>query len=932
MNRERQALKIYQAALGLEGEQRREFVARESADEPELKHRVVCLLEAAERAEDCGFLDRSGGANVKSLAETPAATQRTRSAPPEIDRYRLIEPLGEGGFGTVYLAEQLEPVQREVALKLIRADRCDESFVRRFEAERQVLALLDHPGIAKIFDAGTTRTGEPFLVMERCDGESITHYCDHRRLGIDQRIELFMKVCAALQHAHQKGVIHRDIKPANVLVADQDGRAVPKVIDFGIARAADLRVNERTVQTEGGVFGSPTYMSPEQVDPRENLDIDTRADVYSLGVLLYELLAGMTPFEAPQGSLFQVLQQIRECDPPRASQQAGSIGPEIAGRRGVDSETLARQLRGDLDWILLKALEKDRDRRYESAAALAVDLRRYLASEPVEARPPSMTYRARKFVQRNTATVAATGLLLVTLVAGLAGTSVGFLRAREETARARETLSLLQEFLASPAPDVQGKDLKVVELLESFEPRLAALSDRTAVQADLFHTYGATYLALGLFDRAAEFAQRTLTLRSMLHGDRHPQTLAAIHLLGNIRLEQGEYDEAARLQRRAHEQARAVLDEDDIRTSDYAVGLAEALDKLGQHERAVVLLRDALDKRRTLLGPDHDATLHSMNRLGQALFSLGRQEEGLAWAREATVRRNEHFGPDHPETLHAMSNQSYMLGEIGRYKEAASMDQEILARRERVLGEEHRKTVVSMINLAWILDKLGRYEDSIALNQRALEILERTLGPDSPDTLTTKGNLGMAFLNRGDAPAAERVMREVIEGRTRVLGPEHPVTLVSVGNLVTILRQQDRFEEAIPMVRDLIEQRTAVHGPEHHNTLVAQFQLSSLLSDIGQFEEAETWARRTLGPRSELSGPDNIQTAAVKYSLARAMNGLGELDQAESLVREVLAIRKRELGPDHPGTLSSLELLGDIRARQGQIDEAEVIFRQVLEQ
>ncbi|MCK7592177.1 serine/threonine-protein kinase [Pseudomarimonas salicorniae] len=931
MSEDRELLRIYQAALALPDDARRGYVERETGADSAMKERVFRLLAAAELAQEAGFLERPVSGSVMALGAPVGRSGETTGHPAVIDRYRLIEPLGEGGFGTVYLAEQLEPVRRHVALKLIRSDHIDASFVRRFEAERQVLALLQHPGIAQILDAGATESGDPYLVMERIDGEPITDYCDRRRLTLRARIELFTTLCAALQHAHQKGVIHRDIKPANVLVTEQDGRAIPKIIDFGIARAADLRVNEQTLKTEGGLIGSPMYMSPEQIDPSATLDIDTRADVYSLGVLLYELLVGTTPFAGEGGPLLPMLRQIAETDPPRPSLRAAGLSEELAGKRQTSMQALVRALRGDLDWILLKTLEKDRERRYESPSALAADLQRALAHQPVEARPPSAGYRMSRFVARHRVGVAVTALLILSLIVGLVGTSVGFMHARDEAQRAQQTLMLLNEFLSAPAPEREGKDLTVVGLLERFEPRIDSLSDQPRIQADLLRTYAATYLALGLFDRAAEFAERNLARREALHGDAGLPTLAAVHLLGRIHNEQGRYADAVALQRRAHRHAIARLGEEAVPTIDYAVGLAEALAKSGEREEAAALLADALERRRRLLGDDHDATLHAMNQLGETLFALDRRDEALALAREAVERRSRHFGSDHPETLHALSNLAFQLGETGRYEEAAEMDRDLLERRIRVLGETHRKTVVSMINLAWVLGRLARYEESTELNRRALAILERTQGMEAPDTLVTKANLAMDLLRQGDAGTAEKMLREVVEARSRVLGPDHPVTLVGIGHLAHVLEQQQRYAEALGMVRDLVQRRTAVHGSEHHNTLVARNQLSGLLSKTGAFAEAESWARDALAPRIRLSGPEAAQTLAVRSNLAEALAGQGRLDEAEAIAREVLAIRTRTQGEDHSGTLAAVEAVAEILALRGQLAEARDMFKYALQ-
>jgi hypothetical protein len=400
-----------------------------------------------------GQPDPDGPTAAETGAGTPGAARASTGAgigAVIAGRYTLVNMIGEGGMGSVYLASQSEPVKRNVALKLIRTGMDSRDVLVRFDAERQALALMDHPNIARIYDGGLTPSGQPFFVMELVSGVPITEYCDRRRLSVRARLELFVAVCQAVQHAHQKGIIHRDLKPGNVMVTEVDGTAAPKVIDFGVAKATEQRLTDLSLADTGAIVGTPTYMSPEQADP-SSMDIDTRTDVYALGVILYELLAGSPPIDAKQfqrGAILEMLRMVREVDPPRPSTKVSTSDalPNIAASRDIEPAHLKRALQGDLDWIVMRALEKDRTRRYETANGLAADIQRHLAHEPVVAAPPSRAYRLRKFVRKHRGAVIAASLVLVTLLGGLAAVA-----AVQTVANARLARSLVRETNANAA-------------------------------------------------------------------------------------------------------------------------------------------------------------------------------------------------------------------------------------------------------------------------------------------------------------------------------------------------------------------------------------------------------------------------------------------------------------------------------------------------
>jgi serine/threonine protein kinase len=437
---------VFDAALALAAEQRTAYLDQACGQDAALRQRVLNLLAAY--GQSIGFLEAA------SAASGPAGTMKVTVPPSEkagdiIGRYKIREKLGEGGCGVVYVAEQTEPVRRRVALKVIKLGMDTRSVIARFEAERQALAMMDHPNIARVLDAGTTDSGRPYFIMELVRGIRITDYCDQNNLETEARIRLFVQVCHAVQHAHQKGIIHRDIKPSNILVTLHDGVPVPKVIDFGIAKATEGRLTDQTVYTQLYEFiGTPAYISPEQAE-MSGLDIDTRTDIYSLGVLLYELLTGETPFDSQElvrSGLDEMRRTIRNQEPVAPSTRLRAMTnadlTTTARRRSVEAPRLVHFIKGDLDWIVMKALEKDRTRRFESASGMAADLQRFLQNEPVEARPPSNVYRFQKLVRRNKMAVAAVFGIVGALVLGLA---VSFDMYMKEKAALRRALQDEQE-------------------------------------------------------------------------------------------------------------------------------------------------------------------------------------------------------------------------------------------------------------------------------------------------------------------------------------------------------------------------------------------------------------------------------------------------------------------------------------------------------
>jgi len=712
-----------------------------------------------------------------SDANTLSASD-VRASVTSMGPYRLIQLLAVGGMGEVWRAEQTEPFHRTVALKLIKAGMDTRAVVARFDSERQALALMEHPNIAKVFDAGTSPAGRPYFVMEYVPGLPITEYCDKHRLTIKERLELFVQVCEGVQHAHQKAIIHRDLKPSNVLVEEVDQKAVPKIIDFGLAKAMGQRLTELTMFTEaGGVLGTPDYMSPEQAD-RQERNIDTRTDVYSLGVILYELLVGALPFgsqELREAGIDAMLQKISQQEPPSPSTKVRSLGEsskDSAVKRREEPESLQRHLRGELDWITMKALEKDRSRRYGSPSDLAADIQRHLHDQPVLAGPPSATYRAGKFVHRHRFGVGVAMAAVALLIAFATTMTLQARRIAKERDRANreaETSKRVSEFMTnmfkvSDPSQARGNSVTAHEILDKASRDIrSGLSKDPEVQAQMMHVMGGVYENLGLYPQAQSLFTDAAQIRRGALGPENPETLRSMNRLYGTLREQGQYPEAEKLQRQTLDIQRRILGPEHPDTLASISQLAAILYYEARYSEAEKLGQQALESKRRILGPEHPETLWSMVILASIYFDEGRLADAEKLYHDALQVRQRVLGSDHPDTLSLMDGYATTLAEEHRNEEAEKLLKETLEIRHRVLGPDHRDTLMSMNNLANMLFLEGRYDDAEKLEREALTIQRRVLGPNHPDTAMSTYNLGGIALHKGKPNEALSLLREAVD-------------------------------------------------------------------------------------------------------------------------------------------------------------------------
>ncbi|MCP3981080.1 MAG: serine/threonine protein kinase [bacterium] len=699
--------------------------------------------------------------------------------------YRLLRKIGEGGMGEVHEAEQQWPVKRKVAVKLIKMGMDTKRVIARFESERQTLALMNHANIARVFDAGATDEGRPYFVMEFVDGAPIDEYCKRAGLSTNEKLELLIEACSGIQHAHQKGIIHRDLKPSNILVIEQDGVPLPKIIDFGIAKATREQDDGRTAFTESGqLIGTPAYMSPEQAEG--GLDIDTRSDVYALGVLLYELLVGEVPFDVSDMGVDEMRRTIRESEPTRPSTRVQGMNAEPtvpdASTVRVPREIVARRLRGDLDWITLKALEKDRVRRYASVGQLSDDIKRHLTNEPVMARPPSATYRVAKFVRRHKTGVAAGIAVALALVAGTVAASLGLVRARaaEELAldeaqranRERDAAQQISNFMLrlfeiNDPSAARGNEITVREILDRGAEQIrSGLSDRL-LQARLLDTMGRVYQKLALYEQARPLLEEGLATRTELLGDSHQETADSLSSLGQLHYALEDYDRARELTERALEIRRVTLppQHPDLGESLHNLGLLLQLE--GDIEGARAVLDEASDIRiKTADDRGLGSTLHA---LGKLLRDAGQSERARQVLDVAVTFQRQNLAADHPDLARTLQSLAILHAEQKDYELARPLFEEALEIKVQAYGDAHPLVASTMIDLADLHMSTGDPQLAQPLYLGAVRILQSGPGDQLGDTLW---KLAHAHRALGEQGTAERLFRLALETKRAAEGED----------------------------------------------------------------------------------------------------------------------------------------------------------------
>jgi serine/threonine protein kinase/Tfp pilus assembly protein PilF len=821
------------------------------------KQEATSLVEGLVDHEATKLIDDSREQKATTPARTSGAPHFAELKIEEgyrVGRYVLGAKVGEGGMGSVFIANQLEPVKRRVAFKVIQLGMNTEELLRRFEAERQILALLKHPNIATMLDAGATPEGRPYFVMEFVDGIEIDEFCAQKRLTIRERVVLFLQVLAGVEHAHQKGIIHRDIKPGNIVISHSEGKSVAKIIDFGIAKSlSGDTTGEAQLTQHDQVIGTPNYMAPEQAR-HSGESLDVRTDIFSLGVVLFELLVGVSPFERRlTGSDNRDELSVRESMTLiQGLRGASSNIQRLAEERRVTRRALGKKLSGDIASVVLKALKNERAERYRSVSEFADDLGRFLDGYPVIAKPRRFWYLAVRYALRNKAIITSALVVTVALIATTIAAVMGFIQAE----KAAQEANLIAEFQATQLSEIDasgmGQDLQA-GMLE----KVRAEQQRRGLGTEDVNTkivqLEELLVGANFTDLALEMLDVNIFDRALLVIDR-------------------DFNEQPVIQARLWQT------------------VADTLFELGRLDRATAPQKNALESRRRLLGDEHPDTLSSINSMAELLDYQGKMGEAEPYYREALESRRRVLGDEHPDTLVSIDNMGYLLQDQGKLTEAEPYYREALKTRRRVLGDEHVDTLESITDMGLLLKFQGKISLARPYYDEALVTKRRVLGNEHPDTVESINNMGVLLQDQGKLDEAEPYYREALEINRRMLGDEHLETLNSISNMGSLLKFQGKTAEAEPYYNEALDTKRRVLGDEHPDTLISINNTARFLRDLGSLEEAEALGREATEVARTTFGNQHVYLGAFLSSYGQTLTAIGRFDEAEKALVEAYAI------------------------------------------
>lgn len=930
-------------------EDRRASLLDQHCADAALKAQVLSLLRADSDTD--GLLDHTLYPEVAGSGECEL-----------IEGYELRREIGRGGMGVVYEAEQHEPVRRNVALKVIKPGVDTREVIARFQAERHALSLMDHPNIARVLDAGTAASGRPYFVMELVDGRPITEYCNVHELNTQERLELFLTVCQAIQHAHQKGIIHRDIKPSNVLVTEYDGRPVAKVIDFGVAKAINQSLSDVTIATGiGQIIGTFEYMSPEQSQFNKG-DVDTRSDIYSLGVLLYELLTGKPPFDKERlrtASWEEMLRIIREEEPSRPSLRnletqkshlADASDSSNSGRRfiGRQPSRLGRLVRNELDWIVMKAMEKDRNRRYETPSEFANDIECFLKGAAVSACPPSAVYRFRKFANRNRVVFATSTIVAISLVLGLIGTTWQAVRARsaEKAAEASFTEArAINAFLQDHLLGLAGADpLAVTNQSHDSSLPLESLLNRVRTQveqrffgqprleAKLKDTLANSFRGIGRSDVAASLYEDVLHYARTHQADDHAHRIDVMRRLGRCYIDQSRLADAERVCEKALEDSRIRLGNTRPLTLLLRHDLATLYLKQGKHQQAEVEFRNCHELRKQVLGVTHPDTLETRSGLAVLFEERGWLAEAIAEHEEVLAIQQDVLPPNDLRIAHSLSNLGRCWLKKGRNEDATTAfanATSLLRKSLDTLGDirhpDHPVTLQTQWNLVQAYCELNQYADADAILAGLLPRLQRLHGPKHAATADALNTMGWIDMHLQRFVEAEIHLTEVIAAR-REQAANTPAMVQSMGNLAIVLHRMGKIDDAIRHESDTLALATDVLGPEHPETLSSRARLGMNRLLVGQTKEGRADLVRVLAAGHRFPGQSDL--AGI---LARSFHEEGDVPNACHWIDQQVQLCRAESPEDPMRLAGTLAICGERLMRLKKRTKAEDFLRESLE-
>jgi serine/threonine-protein kinase len=933
---------LFAAALERPAGERDAFVEQASGGDAELAREVRALLESEGQA--AAALGDSVTAYAAPLlaafgAELPDDARGTIAAGSRLGAYLVLDEIGRGGMGAVYLAERAdEQFRKRVAIKLVKRGMDTDEVLGRFRHERQILAALEHPNIARLYDGGVTDDGRPYLVMEYVEGQPITTYCDERRLGVDERLALFATVCQAVQYAHQNLVVHRDIKPSNILVADP---GEVRLLDFGIAKllSDDAAGAAPHTRPEARVL-TPDYAAPEQLLGRP---VTTASDVYSLGVVLYELLTGRRPYAVAGKGMLETERVVLEGEVERPSvavvrrdeRDGHALPAVVATARGATPDRLRRRLRGDLDTITLKALAKEPERRYQSAEQLLGDLRRHAQGLPVSARRDSAGYRAGKFVRRHRAGVLAAALVLVSLAGGL-GAALSQAeraarerdRARTEADKARATIEFMTGLFEGADPDEsQGDTMTVFELLDRGSVQLShSLADQPAVRATVQNVLGSLRVKLGDYDRALPLLREALATRRTLYGEGHEEVARTRRDLAYLLTRKGEYDAADSLYQLVLASERKRVGDADSAVASLLIGRGFSRAYQGKYRDARPPLEEALQILAGLPGDHRKLTAHARYGLAILLAREGDFAGAAVLLRQVLAARRELYGDLHTEVLDALEGLGNVLYNQRQYDAAEPFLREALEKRRRLLGPDHLSVATTLNNLALIPSARGDYERADSMLRESLAITEKRVGRIHRDVGMTLNNIAWAAMEKGDLDAAEAQFREALAIMEQASGKESADAALVLGNLATVQRRKGAYGESERLYRAALATRLKVHGPESMQVAWRTWHLADMLREARRYDEAERLHRESLALRRRLQGAAGPDVAEGLYGLAGVVCDRRRYAEADSLFRAALDMYASLPGDQREWVAQTRAAFGACLVAQSRHAEAEPLL------
>ena len=859
---------LFFKAQGVDAAELDAFVER-SCEDPLVKSEVKRLLAQERQGEATLTINREV---AKALAEPSPRRSNDPDLPRTVGNYQLVREVGHGGMGVVYEAQQLQPIRRRVALKLIKLGMDTEAFVARFESERQALALMDHPNVAHIYDAGATDKGRPYYVMEFVAGVPITEHCDRNRLSIHDRLALFMQVCEGVQHAHQKGIIHRDLKPGNILVASEEDQAVPKVIDFGVAKAIHQRLTEYTFATERGqLVGTPAYMSPEQVDAA-TADIDTRSDIYALGTILYELLVAVLPFdhsvlkEASYSEIVRIIKEVEPVAPSRRLKEDSCDGRSVKGdffaSRQSSVNVLTRALRNDLDWVVMKCLEKKRSRRYDTVSALRADLQRFLNHEPLEAGPPSTAYRLRKYARRHQAALGAVTTIAIVLILSTVLSSWLALRATRAEELAERRLASEQQ---ARAETELARDAERVQRLRA---------EREGTKAV----------------RVAQFSQNIINAVTPGIAQAHDTTLLRLMF----------------------EQAANRIDKMQDAGPEIEGALRDVLGRsyqaIGEYTKAKSQYESAIGLRREATGPSSRETLSSRHNLAYTLQEMGDLDQAEAIFNDVLEQRTQQFGKDDQHTVQTIINLAIVARQRGDITKAKQLCRQVLAHEAR-LGSFDESVLQAKINLANALQNEGQLTDAKQLYLEALDALRATVGDSHPNVIDAANNYGACLYMLNESQAALPVLESALERSTVVFGPSHVTTLSIIGNLAEVHRRLGNAPRARELYLESFARHEEAVGKLHPNTLIGLNNYCEFLLEQGETTEALSKTRELVKHPPRGIPDDHWLIGVFQSTRGQALVANGDWSAGEAKLVSAYQLLSSGLGDAHEYARAVAEVL-----------------------